>query len=183
MQTAAQIRLLIKKLWLQKIQEWGARNRGMYEMYDQAEPQAQAQAGTEEDVLAAMITALQDAGFSKQEIEQLSHTISNDPSVLDFGEFSEGKKMQEGILDNLYTKFHNAVKGAREWAGKKGIQFKVRRPTDEEYDIADQILSKVDAIGVDSVTGNIYAYDGETQHEYIISAEGKVLSKKEGYGI
>ena len=85
-QTAAQIRLLIKKLWLQKIQGWSATNRGMNEMYDQAEPQA-PQAGTEEDVLAAMITALQDAGFSKQEIEQLSHTISNDPSVLDFGDF------------------------------------------------------------------------------------------------
>jgi Holliday junction resolvasome RuvABC DNA-binding subunit len=57
----------------------------MNEMYDQAEPQAQA--GTEEDVLAAMITALQDAGFSKEEIEQMSHTISNDPKMLDFGDF------------------------------------------------------------------------------------------------
>jgi hypothetical protein len=86
LQTAAQIRLLIKKLWMSKIQLWGKRD-GMYEMYDQAEPQAQAQAGTEEDVLAAMITALQDAGFSKEEIEQMSHTISNDPNVLDFGDF------------------------------------------------------------------------------------------------
>ena len=41
----------------------------------------------------------------------------------------------------------------------------------------------MDAIGVDTITGNIYAYDGNTQHEYIISADGKVLSKQEGYGI
>jgi len=93
------------------------------------------------------------------------------------------QRIQEGILDTLYTKFHNAVKGAKEWAGKKGIQFKVRRPTDYEYNIADKVLTKVDAIGVDTVTGNIYAYDGNTQHEYIISADGKVLSKQEGYGI
>lgn len=91
MQTAAQIRLLIKKLWLQKIQEWSATNRGMNERFgDDWHPENTdnaPQTGTEEDVLAAMITALQDAGFSKQEIEQLSHTISNDPSVLDFGDF------------------------------------------------------------------------------------------------
>jgi len=93
-QAAAQIRLLIKRLWLQKIQEWSATNRGMNEMFgDDWHPETTAdtvqapQAGTEEDVLAAMITALQDAGFSKQDIEQLSHTISNDPKVLDFGDF------------------------------------------------------------------------------------------------
>jgi hypothetical protein len=93
LQTAAQIRLLIKKLWMSKIQLWGKRS-GMYERFgDEWHPETMAdapqapQAGTEEDVLAAMITALQDAGFSKQEIEQLSHTISNDPSVLDFGDF------------------------------------------------------------------------------------------------
>jgi hypothetical protein len=93
------------------------------------------------------------------------------------------QRIQEGMLDNLYTKFHNAVKGAREWAGKKGIQFKVRRPTDYEYDIADKVLTKVDAIGVDTITDNIYAYDGREQYEYILSPEGKVLSKKEGYGL
>jgi hypothetical protein len=93
-QAAAQIRLLIKRLWMQKIQEWSATNRGMNERFgDEWHPETTAdtaqapQAGTEEDVLAAMITALQDAGFSKQEIEQLSHTISNDPKVLDFGDF------------------------------------------------------------------------------------------------
>jgi hypothetical protein len=93
------------------------------------------------------------------------------------------QRIQEGVLDNLYNKFHKAVKGAREWAGKKGIQFKVRRPTDYEYDIADKVLTKVDAIGVDTITHNIYAYDGREQYEYILSPDGKVLSKKEGYGI
>jgi hypothetical protein len=93
------------------------------------------------------------------------------------------QRIQEGVLDKLYTKFHNAVKGAKEWAGKKGIQFKVRRPTAQEYYIADRTLTKVDAIGVDTITGNIYAYDGDQKYEYIISADGKVLSKIEGYGI
>ena len=93
------------------------------------------------------------------------------------------QKIHEGLLDNIFNKFQNAVQKAKEWAGKKGIQFKVRRPTDAEYDIADKVLSKVDAIGVDKVTGNIYAYDGKTQHEYILSSNGKVLSKVKGFGL
>ena len=91
--------------------------------------------------------------------------------------------LHEGLLDNMFNKFKMLVQSAKEWAGKKGIQFKVRRPTDEEYDIASSVLSSVDAIGVDRVTGNIYAYDGKTQHEYILSSNGKILSKVEGFGL
>ena len=85
-QLEAQIRLLIKQLWMQKIKTWRGGTADLRETYGAEEDQT-AQAGTEEDLLAAMIAALQDAGFSNEEIENMSHTISNDPRVLDFGDF------------------------------------------------------------------------------------------------
>ncbi len=66
----------------------------------------------------------------------------------------------------------------KDFVGSKGFQFGVRRPSEEEDKVAaDHFLDyenkKVNSIGVDKVTGNIYASNDD--YEVVLSPNGKVL--------
>jgi hypothetical protein len=66
----------------------------------------------------------------------------------------------------------------KDFVGSKGFQFGARRPTEDEDKIASDHFSdyenkKVNSIGVDKVTGNIYAANDD--YEVVLSPKGKVL--------
>lgn len=78
-----------------------------------------------------------------------------------------GKKEDNGIMSKI-----------KDFVGSKGFKFGARRPTKEEDKIAADHFSdyenkKVSAIGVDKVTGNIYAANDD--YEVVLSPKGKVL--------
>jgi hypothetical protein len=66
----------------------------------------------------------------------------------------------------------------KDFVGSKGFQFGARRPSEEEDKVAADHFSdyenkKINAIGVDKVTGNIYAANDD--YEVVLSPKGKVL--------
>ena len=98
MQTDAQIgqiRSLIKKLWMQKIQSWSGSNRGMEEIYggfntDPSKPSAASrkfiggsEAEDNTEILAKAIEALSKAGLTLDQIKAVASTIENDPETLE----------------------------------------------------------------------------------------------------
>ena len=84
-----------------------------------------------------------------------------------------GKKSDDGgIMDKI-----------KDFVGSKGFQFGARRPNEKEDKIAADHFSdyenpKVDSIGVDKVTGNIYASNSD--YEVVLSPNGKVLKSDTG---
>ena len=85
----------------------------------------------------------------------------------------EGKEkvVKEGIDGGIIGKI-------KDFVGSKGFQFGVRRPSEEEDKIAvdhfsDYENKKVNSIGVDKITGNIYAANDD--YEVVLSPSGKVL--------
>jgi hypothetical protein len=85
----------------------------------------------------------------------------------------EGKEktIKEGIDGGIIGKI-------KDFVGSKGFQFGVRRPSEEEDKIAvdhfsDYENKKVNSIGVDKITGNIYAANDD--YEVVLSPKGKVL--------
>ena len=75
--------------------------------------------------------------------------------------------------DSVMSKIKNFV-------GSTGFQFGVRRPSEEEDKVAANHFSdyenkKVNSIGVDKLTGNIYAANDD--YEVVLSPNGKVLKR------
>lgn len=89
------------------------------------------------------------------------------------GPYPVTKKSNSGEDKSLMRKI-------KDFAGSKGFQFGARRPDDKEFSVANSHFSKYDnkkvgSVGVDKVTGNIYASNGE--YEVILSPDGKLLKK------
>ena len=87
-------------------------------------------------------------------------------------DFKEGKESVEESIDG------GIMRKIKDFVGSKGFQFGVRRPSEEEDKVAADHFSdyenkKVNSIGVDKVTGNIYAANND--YEVVLSPEGKVL--------
>jgi hypothetical protein len=87
---------------------------------------------------------------------------------------------------DIECKIRNFINGAilqipiveKDFVGSKGFQFGARRPNEDEDKIAADHFSdyenkKINAIGVDKVTGNIYAANDD--YEVVLSSSGKVL--------
>jgi len=88
------------------------------------------------------------------------------------------KTLMPGIDTPKQNNDGGIMRKIKDFVGSKGFQFGARRPTEEEDKVAANHFSdyenkKVNSIGVDKVTGNIYAANDD--YEVILSPKGKLL--------
>jgi hypothetical protein len=95
----------------------------------------------------------------------------------------QGQKLSAGDFKSSAEKGNNddsVMSKIKDFVGSKGFQFGARRPSEEEDKVAANHFSdyenkKVNSIGVDKVTGNIYAANDD--YEVVLSPNGKVLKR------
>jgi len=90
------------------------------------------------------------------------------------------KTLMPGIDTPKQNNDGGIMRKIKDFVGSQGFQFGARRPTEEEDKVAANHFSDyenktVNSIGVDKVTGNIYAANDD--YEVILSPNGKVLKR------
>ena len=126
---------------------------GSQKSFDSYQKQHDMRGDTQVTIAGKKMNVTQASGQSKD-------TDSKGSSV--FGKNSDG-----GIMGKI-----------KDFVGSKGFQFGARRPNEEEDKVAADHFSdyenkKINSIGVDKVTGNIYAANDD--YEVVLSPKGKVL--------
>ena len=111
--------------------------------------------------------------------EKPSKPISQQPQQ----QKPQGQKLGANDFKSSAEKGNNddsVMSKIKDFVGSTGFQFGVRRPSEEEDKVAANHFSDyenktVNSIGVDKVTGNIYAANDD--YEVVLSPNGKVLKR------
>jgi hypothetical protein len=148
----------------ERIQQLNELDFGSQKAFDSYQKQHDLRGDTEVTVAGKKMSVSQAVKQSQDSTIKGSSVFGNNKGGQVFGNKSDDGG---GIMGKI-----------KDFVGSKGFKFGARRPNEKEDKVAADHFSdyenkKVDAIGVDKVTGNIYASNSD--FEVVLSPSGKVL--------